>query len=169
MQNEGVSYFGFYNRYDNNPFAIVLSHTVNPDEASAPINFNGSFQAGTSFDFDEDTRLSIFGSASFSNGYEYREGVARDFTNVLKVDFPNIEEYEYKTNTTALLNIDFKVDNYNKLKYRSLFINTGSDEVGFYGTKGQGYNRDGIASEDPNDLGFFTQNSLHIRRFDRCS
>ena len=159
VQNEGVSYFGFYNRYDNNPFAIVLSHTVNPDEASAPINFNGSFQAGTSFDFDEDTRLSIFGSASFSNGYEYREGVARDFTNVLKVDFPNIEEYEYKTNTTALLNIDFKVDNYNKLKYRSLFINTGSDEVGYYGTKGQGYNRDGIASEDPNDLGFFTLNS----------
>ncbi|WP_455170583.1 TonB-dependent receptor [Aegicerativicinus sediminis] len=159
VRNEGVSYFGYYNRYDNNPFAVVLSHPVDPEEANAPINFNGSFQAGTSINFDEDTKLSFFGSASFSNGYEFREGVARDFTNVLKVDFPNIEEYEYKTNTTALLNIDFKIDNSNKLKVRSLFINEGGDEVGYYGTKGEGYNRDGIASEDPNDLGFFVTNS----------
>ena len=31
VKSEGTSYFGFYNRYDNNPFAVVLSHGVDPD------------------------------------------------------------------------------------------------------------------------------------------
>jgi outer membrane receptor protein involved in Fe transport len=131
-----------------------LSHTTDPQDAAAPVNFNGSVEGGYSFNFDEDTRLSFFATAGFSNGYEYREGVARDFTNVLKVDFPNIEEFDYKTNTTGLINVDFKVDNQNTFKYSSLFINSSSDEVGYYGIKGQGFNRDAIASDD----GFFTIN-----------
>lgn len=158
VRSEGPSYFGFYNRYDNNPFAVVLSHGVDPQEAEGQTNFNGAFEGGYSFDFDEDTRLSLFGTASFQNGYEYREGVARDFTNVLKVDFPNVSEYEYSTTTTALLNGTFKIDNYNKINFSSLFINSSSDEVGYYGTQGEGFNRDGIASVDPRDIGFYTMN-----------
>ena len=158
VRNDGPSVFGYYNRYNNNPFAVLLSHTMDPQDASSPINFNGAIEGGYSWNFDDDTRLSFYSAASFSNGYEYREGVSRDFTNVLKVDFPNIEEYDYKTNTTALINIDFKVDNENSFKFSSMFINSSSDEVGYYGVKGQGFNRDGIGSVDPNDLGFFTIN-----------
>lgn len=158
VRNEGPSAFGYYNRYNNNPFAVILSHTMDPQDAASPINFNGGIEGGYSWNFDDDTRLSFYSAASFSNGYEYREGVSRDFTNVLKVDFPNIEEYDYKTNTTALINVDFKVDNQNSFKFSSMFINSSSDEVGYYGVKGQGFNRDGIASVDPNDLGYFTIN-----------
>ena len=154
VRSEGPSYFGFYNRYDNNPFAVVLSHGVDPQESEGQTNFNGGLEGGYSFDFDDDTRLSFFATASFSNGYQYREGVARDFTNVLKVDFPNVSEYDYSTNTTAMLNGIFKVDNNNTFKYSSLFINSSSDEVGYYGTKGQGFNRDAIASDE----GFYTMN-----------
>lgn len=158
VRNDGPSFFGYYNRYNNNPFAVILSHTVDPQDAASPINFNGTISGGYSYNFDDDTRLSFFATASFSNGYEYREGVARDFTNVLKVDFPNVEEFDYQTNTTAMLNVDFKVDNKNTFKYSSLFINSSSDQVGYYGTQGQGFNRDDIASVDPNGLGFFTIN-----------
>ncbi|WP_115462725.1 TonB-dependent receptor [Winogradskyella aurantiaca] len=158
VRNDGPSYFGYYNRYNNNPFAVILSHTMDAQSAPSPINLNGSVEGGYSWDFDDDTRLSFFSTVSFSNGYEFREGVARDFTNVLKVDYPNIEEFEYATNTTALINIDFKLDNVNSFKYTSMFINSSSDQVGYYGVKGLGFNRDGIASEDPNDLGFFTIN-----------
>lgn len=154
VRSEGPSYFGFYNRYDNNPFAVVLSHGVDPQESEGQTNFNGGLEGGYSFDFDDDTKLSFFATASFSNGYQYREGVARDFTNVLKVDYPNVSEYDYSTNTTAMLNGIFKVDNNNTFKYSSLFINSSSDEVGYYGTKGQGFNRDAIASDE----GFYTMN-----------
>lgn len=154
VRNDGPSVFGYYNRYNSNPFAVVLSQTTDPQDASSPINLNGSIEGGYSFNFDNDTRLSVFATLGFSNGFEFREGVARDFTNVLKVDFPNVEEYDYQTNTTAMVNVDFKVDNQNSFKYNSLFINSSSDKVGYYGTKGQGFNRDAIASDD----GFFTIN-----------
>ncbi|MCK7589248.1 TonB-dependent receptor [Subsaxibacter sp. CAU 1640] len=154
VRSEGPSYFGYYNRYDHNPFAVILSHGVDPQESEGNINFNGALEGGYTFDFDDDTRLSFFATASFSNGYEYREGEARDFTNVLKTDFPNVSEYDYSTNTTALLNATFKVDNNNTFKYSSLFINSSSDEVGYYGTKGLGFSRDAIASDE----GFYTMN-----------
>ena len=37
VKSEGTSFFGYYNRYDNNPFAVVLSHGVDPVAAYEPI------------------------------------------------------------------------------------------------------------------------------------
>ncbi|MFS4468673.1 TonB-dependent receptor domain-containing protein [Maribacter sp. 2210JD10-5] len=154
LQSEGTSFFGFYNRYNNNPFAVILSHGVDPESMSTPVNINGSVEGGYSFNLSEESRLSFFGTASFSNGYEFLQGPARDFTNVLKFDFPNTEEYAYNTTTTALGNIVYKINNEHKLKYSSLFINSATDAVSFFGTEGQGFNRDGITS----DNGFFISN-----------
>ncbi|MGB5821035.1 MAG: TonB-dependent receptor [Saonia sp.] len=154
VRSEGPSYFGFYNRYDNDPFAIILSHGVDPQSAAEPINFSGAIEGGYSFNFNDESRLSFFGTASFSNGYELWEGPARDFTNVLKFDFPNTREFAYKTTTTALGNISYKINNENKVKFSSLFVNSSTDAVGFYGVNGEGFNRDGITSDD----GFFVLN-----------
>ncbi|WP_420320552.1 TonB-dependent receptor domain-containing protein [Flagellimonas sp.] len=156
FRSEGPSNFGFYNRYDNDPFAIVLSHGVDPQEAWSPINISGAIEGGYSFNFNNDnSRLSFFGAASFANGYELLEGPARDFTNVLKVDFPNVQEFNYSTTTTALGNITYKINNEHKLKYSSLFINSSSDAVGYYGINGQGTNRDAIITTDE---GFYVMN-----------
>nr|WP_299171790.1 TonB-dependent receptor [uncultured Allomuricauda sp.] len=156
VRSEGPSNFGFYNRYDNDPFAIVLSHGVDPQEAWNPVNISGAIEGGYSFNFNNDeSRLSFFGAASFGNGYELLEGPARDFTNVLKVDFPNVQEFNYSTTTTALGNVTYKINNEHKLKYSSLFINSSSDAVGFYGTNGQGTNRDAIITTDE---GFYVMN-----------
>lgn len=154
-KSEGTSAYGFYNRYDNNPFAVVLSHGVDPESAWSPINLSGSLEGGYSFNLSDESRLSFFASVGFDNGYLLKEGPARDFTNVLKVDFPNVREYEYSTNTTALANITYKVNNSHKLNYSSLFINSATDAVGFYGVNGLGKNRDAIIDTDQ---GFYVQN-----------
>lgn len=154
LKSEGTSFFGFYNRYDNNPFAVILSHGVDPETASSPININGTIEGGYSINLSDESRLSFFGTASFSNGYEFKEGPARDFTNVLKFDFPNTMEYAYNTTTTALGSIVYKINNEHKLKYTSLFINSATDAVSLFGTNGEGFNRDGITS----DNGFFISN-----------
>jgi len=154
LQSEGTSFFGFYNRYTNNPFAIILSHGVDPESMAAPVNINGAIEGGYSINLNDESRLSFFGTASFSNGYQFLQGPARDFTNVLKFDFPNTEEYAYNTTTTALGNIVYKINNKHKLKYSSLFINSATDAVSFFGSEGQGFNRDGITS----DNGFFISN-----------
>ncbi|MEM9647387.1 MAG: TonB-dependent receptor [Bacteroidota bacterium] len=156
VRSEGPSDFGFYNRYDNDPFAIVLSHGVDPQEAWNPVNISAAIEGGYSFNFNNDkSRLSFFGAASFGNGYELWEGPARDFTNVLKVDFPNVREFAYKTTTTALGNVIYRINNEHKIKYSSLFINSSSDAVGFYGINGQGTNRDAIITTDE---GFYVMN-----------
>ncbi|WP_411028985.1 TonB-dependent receptor domain-containing protein [Spongiimicrobium sp. 3-5] len=155
VRSEGPSDFGFYNRYDNDPFAIVLSHGVDPQDSWSPINFSGAVEGGYSFNFGDESRLSFFATGSFSNGYELREGPATDFTNVLKVNFPNVREFAYNTTTTALGNITYKIDNNNKVKYSTLFINSSSDKVGYFGTEGRGTNRDAILNTDE---GFYIMN-----------
>ncbi|MBT8222001.1 MAG: TonB-dependent receptor, partial [Eudoraea sp.] len=87
--------------------------------------------------------------------YEIWEGPARDFTNVLKVDFPNVREYAYKTTTTALGNIGFRINKDHKVNFNSLFINSSKDAVGYFGVQGEGKNRDAIIDTDQ---GFYVMN-----------
>lgn len=155
VKSEGTSFFGYYNRYDNNPFAVVVSHGVDPESISGPFAINGTVTGGDSWNIGEDSRLSLFATASFSNNFEYREGTAVDFTTVEKKRFPNVEEYSYNTNTTVMANLGYKINNDHRISFNSLFINDATDEVGYFGTQGLGSNRDAILDTD---RGFYQQN-----------
>jgi TonB-dependent receptor len=154
-KSEGTGHVGFYRRYVHNPFAILLSHGVDPENGGEPLNMSIALSGGKSFDFKDDSRLSLYATASFQNSYEYREGPLVDYPNVFKVEFPNSQEFEYTTATTVMGNAIYKINNENKLKYFSMFLNSSSDMAGFYGTKGQGRNRDAFIDTD---RGFFQQN-----------
>lgn len=154
-KSEGTGQFGFYNRYNHNPFAVVLSHGVDPIDAGLPINTTLGVSAGKSFDFENEARLSLFGTASFERSFEYREGPVVDFINVLKKEYPNAKEYEYSTLTTVMGNALYRIDDNNTIKYTTMFLNSTSDEVGYYGFKGEGKNRDAILDTDQ---GFFQMN-----------
>ncbi len=155
VKSEGTGKFGFYNRYDNNPFAVILSHGVDPEDAGTPVRFTGSISGGTSFTFENNSKLSLFATASFDNDFEYRNGPAVDFTTIEKKRFDASEAYEYSTTTTAMANIIYKIDSDHKVSYNSLFINSASDEVSFFGIDGQGTNRDAILDTD---RGFYQMN-----------
>ncbi|MCF7559350.1 TonB-dependent receptor [Sabulilitoribacter multivorans] len=155
IRSEGTGHFGFYNRYAHNPFAVILSHGFDPVSAGTPINtsFGGAF--GKSFNFKNGAKLSFYGTGSFENDYQYRKGSSIDYTNVEKKAFDVAEEFEYGTTTTAMASIVYKIDNNNTLKYNSLFVNSSSDKVGYFGIDGTGRNRDAIANTDE---GFYQQN-----------
>ncbi len=154
-KTKGSGQVGFYRRYEHNPFAVVLSHGVDPENGGEPINLNIGFSGGKSFDFGDDSRLSLYATASFKNGYEYREGPAVDFTNVFKVRYPTAQEFEYSTATTVMGNALYKINDDHKLKYTSMFLNSSSDQVGYFGINGQGENRDAILNTDE---GFYQMN-----------
>lgn len=154
-KSEGTGYFGYYNRFEHNPFAVVLSHGVDPVDAGSPINNSIAANAGKSFDFKDGSRLSLFGTASFSRDFEYREGPVVDFSNVFKKEYPNAKEYQYSTATTAMLSALYSINSNHKLKYTSLFLNSSSDEVGYYGYRGLGKNRDALKNTDE---GFYQMN-----------
>jgi len=156
VKSEGTGYFGDYARYDHNPFAVVLSHGIDPESVETPINVSFGASGGKSFTFNDGSRLSLFATASFENGYEYRKGTNQDFTLTEKKAYiDSAEEYDYATTTTALANINYRIDDKNSLKYNSLYINNSSDVVGYFGIDGKGRNRDGIASTDE---GFYQMN-----------
>jgi len=155
VKSEGTSKFGFYNRYDNNPFAVILSHGLDPVSAGTPLRFAGTFSGGVSLDLGKESKLSFFGTAAFDNDFEFRRGPAVDFTTVEKKRFPNSEEYEYGTTTTAMANIVYRIDGDHKIGLNSLFINSSRDRVGYFGTEGKGIFRDAILDTDK---GFYQMN-----------
>ncbi|RAJ25890.1 TonB-dependent receptor [Gelidibacter algens] len=156
VRSEGTGYFGYYGRYEHNPFAIILSHGIDPVDAGTPINIVYGASGGESFDFNNGSRLSFFGTASFENNYEYRKGSAIDYTLTEKKAFvDSAEEYEYATTTTAMANVNYKINSDNSVKYNSLFINNSSDVVGYFGTDGSGRSRDAILNTEQ---GFYQMN-----------
>lgn len=154
--SEGSGFFGDYARHKQNPFAVILSHGVDPEDVNVPINVSFGISGGKSFDFENDSRVSIFGTVSFENGYEYRRGEATDFTTVEKKSFQDAEEFEYSTTTTAMGTVNYKIDDKNKLKFNSVFINSSTNEVGYFGIDGKGRNRDAILNTDE---GFYQMNA----------
>ena len=144
VRSEGSGYFGYYGRYEHNPFAIILSHGVDPVSVDTPINVAYGASIGNSFKFDNGSKLSVFFTGSFENSYEYRRGKNIDFTTVEKKAFEDSEEFEYGTTSTAMANLKYKINDDNRLSFNSVFINSSSDEVGYFGIDGNGRNRDAI-------------------------
>ena len=155
VRSEGTGFFGYYGRYAHNPFAIILSHGIDPVDAGTPLNISYGGSAGKSFNFKNGSRLSLFVTGSFENGYEYRKGSAVDFTLVEKKAFDAAEEYEYSTISTVMGSANYRIDEKNNLKYTSLFINNSSDVVGYFGIDGTGRNRD---AQLDTDKGFYQMN-----------
>ncbi|ULC59497.1 TonB-dependent receptor [Flaviramulus sp. BrNp1-15] len=154
LRNEGTGYLGDYARYSHNPFAVILSHGIDPVEGETPINLSLSLSGGKSFTFKNDSRLSLFLTASFDNGFEYRDGIVADYTAGYNKLFPESEEYNYSTTSSAMATALYRINSDNKLKFTSLFVNSSSDEVGYYGVGGQGILYD--FSDEPS--GYFQSN-----------
>ena len=155
VKNSGTGFFGFYGRYDHNPFAVVLSHGPDPIEGQLPINSKISASGGKSFDIGDEGRFSFFLTGSFQNEYSFLQGTEADYTSVLKKSYPNVDIYNYQTTTNIMGNFIYKINDNHKISYNSLFINSGKDEVGYYGVNGLGTNRD---AQLDTDAGFYQMN-----------
>ena len=155
VRSEGTGFFGYYGRYAHNPFAIILSHGIDPVNAGAPINIGYGGSAGKSFNFKNGSRLNFFLTGFFNNGYEYRKGSSIDYTLTEKKAFDAAEEFEYGTTSTVMGTAQYRIDDKNTLKYTSLFINNSSDVVGYFGIDGTGRNRD---AQLDTDKGFYQMN-----------
>ncbi len=155
VKSDGTGFMGFYGRYSHNPYAVVLSHGVDPITAQEPINTGISLTAGKSFNIGESSKLSLFITGSFENNYTFFEGNETEYTNVEKKSFKNVERYNYATNSTIMGSALYRINNDNKITFNSLFINSSSDEVGYYGVKGLGTNRDAMLDTDK---GFYQMN-----------
>jgi len=142
---DGPDYFGFkqVNRPSNARVATqgyAFSTSWNNKERLTPINSNLGVDFGTNFKIGSQGRLSIFGYGSFDNDYSFVEGnIGSSYNNTgsaLKELYG--QEYKYLTNTTGLLNINYRINPNHSINYSSNYIHTTEQKLGNY----SGYIRD---------------------------
>jgi len=132
---DGPNYFGFYNQEQpNDPLSGYKFTTSLDRETKSPFNQSFSLTGGVKFDFKNDHRLSIFSTASFSNKFKQVEGNTKGNVNangVARSDY-SYESFSYETNTTGMLNLAYRFDSNNTIKFNSLYINSTNQNLSDY-------------------------------------
>ena len=127
---KGYNSFGFSN--PSIPSNALTEYNFNSLQLESKNPIAGSFgiSGGKSFTIGEQGKLSLFATASFGNDYTSKsDGTARGSVNgsgVAGRDFEKFTSLNYSTNTTAMANVGYKINNSNKLSFNSVFINTSS-------------------------------------------
>nr|WP_317631094.1 TonB-dependent receptor [uncultured Flavobacterium sp.] len=161
---KGYNEFGF-NGYKNPQSSSLRNFTFGRSlnyDSQNPVAGNVGIKAGKSFNVGNHGKISAFATASISNGYGYKDGYIRsaqaqgDFLKDL-----NQEVYSYNTNTTAMANLGYKINDKNQIAYNYMFINSSNLGTDFY----KGYIRD-IADNGQGVItrSTFRQNQLHIHQ-----
>lgn len=119
----------------------VFKTSLQNQEINNPINSALSFDFGTNFKIGNQGKLSIFGYGGFDNSYDYFQGITGgsfDTTTGPNKIYDNSEEFKYSTNSTGLLNVNYKINNNHNINISSNYIHTTEQKLGNY----NGYNRD---------------------------
>ena len=129
----------------------------------APFGGNFGIKAGKSFNIGEDGKLSLFATASFDNGYEYREGLNRNINaqGIYNKDY-NHEKYTYRTNSTGMFNANYRINNNHKIGYNFLFVNSSDQTRDIY--EGENRDYDNPTSNLVVQRGTFMQNTVLINQ-----
>lgn len=141
---DGPDYFGFKQINKPSNAALVNNGYVFKTswankEVFTPINSSLGIDFGRTFNIGEQGKLSVFGFGSFDNNYGYKEGITRSVDNVgiaTKDLFGT--EYSYSTNSTGLINLNYKLNSNHNLKFVSNYIHTTEQKSENY----SGYIRD---------------------------
>ena len=142
-------------------------------EKKTPFSGNFGISAGDTYNVGENGKLSLFGTASFSNEYTSKnDGTAASGVNAEATGKPGQDglygrkfdtytSFGYNTNTTAMANVGYKINTDHKIKFNSIFVNSSSQKTDEY------YGRIVDLANDGNGLirrSTFTQNKLFINQ-----
>jgi TonB-dependent receptor len=127
---KGYNSFGFSNKSIPSNALTEYNYNTLQLEGNNPIAGSFGISGGKSFDVGSNGKLNLFGTVSSGNKYSAKsDGSAKGGVNesgVVNKDFTTYNSISYNTNTTAMINIGYKINNSNKINFNSLFINTSS-------------------------------------------
>ncbi|GGG93735.1 collagen-binding protein [Polaribacter pacificus] len=132
---DGPGFSGFYNnKYPTNPLSSYAFNTSWDKTTKSPIGADISFKGGKKYQVGEEGSINLFATASFKSGFKYKEGINRGGVNAQGLAFTDyaFKAYDYNTNTTAMLNLGYKVNANNKYHFSSLFINSSNQSLDEY-------------------------------------
>ena len=101
-----------------------------------PVATSLSVSGGKSFDVGSEGKLSFFATASYGNDFSSKSnGTAKASVNgngIANKIFESYTDLKYETNTTAMANIGYKINNNNKLSFNTVFVNTSKQSTEEY-------------------------------------
>ena len=127
--------FGFYdsNRSTTRQITQQGWNTVQEDN---PLDYTVSLVAGTKIK----EKLNVLAVASQSRSYQYGEGAFRQFrSNFVQDTVSDATNYSKNMVNTAMLDLTYFIDDKNKLKSSTFFINTLAEQIFEGGRNGEGY------------------------------
>lgn len=160
---ESPNPFGFSsNGVPNNPLSGFHFQNKMAPTKESPFGGNFAIKIGDSYNIGEKGKLNLFATASFDNGFEYREGINQSVSaQGAKLKSFNQERFAYKTNTTGMFTGNYEMNSQHKLTYNLLFVNSSDQTRDTY----SGFLRD--IAENDNGLvqrSTYIQNSLYINQ-----
>jgi len=133
---DGIEKTGFYNvSKPTNINSYQFKNRWTPNTEKHPVDTNIGISGGNSFDIGENGRLSLFATASFENGYNLKNGFQQNIGNSndnIIEDFYNVNKYEYVTKSTGMLNLAYKINSGNSIKWNTVFVNSSKSDVNEY-------------------------------------
>ena len=131
--NSRATDYGFFN-VDVPTRELITRQSWNTLQQNNPVDYRLSLTAGTKIK----ENFSIFFTGSQSNSYEYTQGLFREFgRGALRDTITDATTYNSRTNTTGLLDLSYKINDKNKVKSSTFFVNTLSDQVFEGGRNGE--------------------------------
>ncbi|MEM0541741.1 TonB-dependent receptor [Flavobacterium sp. j3] len=113
----------------NNPLTAYNFETLRL-ENKTPYAGNLGISAGSSYSIGDEGKLSLFGTANYSNEFNaITDGTAKGSVNGLGVankDFREFRQNSFTTNTTVMGNAAYKINANHKINFNTIFINTSS-------------------------------------------
>lgn len=161
---QGPSAMGYasYGKPANALKGYHFENSLQPKKAG-PIGGNFGLKAGKSFFIGETGKLNLFATASFDNGFTYREGLNQTLNaQGAKLKSFHQEKFSHTTNTTGMFNANYHLNDNNRLAYNFLYINSSDLSRDIY----NGSDRDFEGDHDSHlvQRGTFTQNTVLINQ-----
>ena len=133
--NTSNSTLGFYKGKDTPLLNRITQQGWNTVRQENPLDYTYSLVAGKKIG----DKFSAFLSASQSRTFEYGQGVFREYrSNFVQDTLTDATNYNTNITTSALLDLTYNLNEKNKLKSSTFFINKLSDEVFEGGRNGEG-------------------------------
>ena len=132
-------------------------------KTAGPVGGSFGLKAGKSFFIGETGKLNLFATASFDNGFTYREGLNQTLNaQGAKLKSFHQEKFSHTTNTTGMFNANYHLNDNNRLAYNFLYINSSDLSRDIY----NGSDRDFEGDHDSHlvQRGTFTQNTVLINQ-----
>lgn len=106
------------------------NNSFSPTYKTAGPNMSFSAAGGNLYEFGDESAFGFVASTSFDNEYEIQEGVKRTYrAEGTTINNYDSKEYIYSTNTTAMGNMFYKINNRNQISFNNIFINESANSV----------------------------------------